>query len=669
MDVTRLAVAESAICKPKSGNEVRPGVRFFRPGLSFKLVCLVVSVSLVAVLASTLLLFNFQRRQLIANALAATTIVSNIIEANLHHAMLTDDWKMVDDVVQAVVAEQSIDTLRILDTQGIVGVSSRPGEVGKRFALSEPACQFCHVTESPPANKTVVFTSDAGRQALLNVNLIHNQPQCWACHTPDNRVLGLLMMEIPLSGLQDQLTEGLRRTGLLAAATFALLVGLMVLALSRYVIRPVNELARGVAEISAGNLDYQVQVTNQDELGELAESFDAMRQQLKISQAEMERREQELAILNDVALAATQLLDLQEIMDFALDTVVNMLGMAAGLIFLWDEATDRYTLRASHGVSRAQIDEIDRRRRAGSDITQTVADTGKEVFVADMAADGRFDNLWDNLQGRSFVKIPLMSKGAVVGVMELITPVERRVTERGVEFLKAVGREIGIAIENAQLYRQLRYLAVLEERDRLARELHDHLAQTLGYLNVKAAMTDDLLSGDQISQAHESLLDLKRVTKAVYTDVREAIFNLRTAVSSRIGLLPTLQDYLAEYRAHYGLDVRLIVSDEDAAEFSSEAASQLLRIIQEALTNVRKHAGATRAWVRFDQNGGYACVSIHDDGQGFDPAQAPGDGRQAFGLQIMRERAESVGGSLELDARPGQGTRVVVRVPLASQEG
>lgn len=836
MDVTRLAVSESAICEPKCGSEAGTGFRLFKPGLSFKLLFLVVSVSLISVLAFTFLLFGFQRRQMIDNAQSATAALSNAIESSLQHAMLTDDWTMDNDIVQAVVAERTIDTVRILDTQGVVGVSSRPGEVGERFDQTEPACQFCHLGGTPLTNKTVVFTSDAGHRVLLNVNLIQNEPQCWACHDPDNQILGLLMMETTLTDLRDQLTTGFRRMMLLAIATSALLVGLMVLALRRYVIQPVEELGKGVAEISAGNLDYQVQVAHHDELGELAESFDAMRRQLKASHAEMERREQELAILNEVGLAATQLLDLQEIMDFALDTVVNKLGMAAGLIYLWDEVTGRYTLRTSHGVSKAQIEEIDRRRWSGRDVTQEVAETGKEVFVADMASDARFHGVWDNLQGRSYVKLPLMSRGTVVGVMGLITPIGHCVTQRAVEFLKAVGREIGIAIdnallltdtrlreqqamtlyklgtkisaslalsevldavaksarellaadvglvglldegrqevvikaaagirgdalkgmripvcetalgsalvegqpimaeaydpdqptlhdgdsiadeqiasflavplqrgerfvglvevmtrhrrrflqrdaqllmrlahhvvvaiENAQLYRQLRYLAALEERDRLAREMHDHLAQGLGYLNVKASITDDLLSGGRIDEAQESLLELKKVTKVVYTDVREAIFNLRTAVSSGVGLLPTLQDYLAEYRAHYGVDVRLVIGDEDSAEFSTEVASQLLCIIQEALTNVRKHAGASRACVGCRQDGDQVCISIEDDGLGFDPAQVAEEDRQCFGLSIMRERAESVGGSLELDSQPGQGTRVVVRIPLTSK--
>ncbi len=111
----------------------------------------------------------------------------------------------------------------------------------------------------------------------------------------------------------------------------------------------------------------------------------------------------------------------------------------------------------------------------------------------------------------------------------------------------------------------------LREQRRLAREMHDHLSQALGYLNVKASLTSDLLSTGRDQQAQESLLELKRVAKKVYTDVRETIFNLRTVVSPRVGLIPTLRDYLADYRAHYGVEADLVFGDIDLVELMQDS--------------------------------------------------------------------------------------------------
>jgi two-component system nitrate/nitrite sensor histidine kinase NarX len=133
----------------------------------------------------------------------------------------------------------------------------------------------------------------------------------------------------------------------------------------------------------------------------------------------------------------------------------------------------------------------------------------------------------------------------------------------------------------------------------LAREMHDNLAQTLGYINLKASMADSELVLKQTNEARASLLELKRAAQEAYTDVRESIFNLRNAPASGDGLLAVLTNSLAEYRAQCGIEAQLYIADGRLAEFPVEVQVQVNRIIQEALTNVRKHSGASRAEVRF----------------------------------------------------------------------
>jgi nitrate/nitrite-specific signal transduction histidine kinase len=667
MDARRLAVSEAAICEPKYGGKAGISGSLFKPGLNFKILSFIIGVSLISVLAFAFLLFSFQRRQVIHNAQSATTALSNMVEASLHHAMLTDDWAMANDVVQAVVVEHTIDTVRILDTHGVVGLSSMPDEVGRRFDQMEPACQFCHLEGAPPSNKTTVFAPDSGRHVLLNVNLIENQSECLACHSPENQILGLLMIETPLTSVYDQFTADFWRIALLAIATFALLVGLMVPTLRKYIIQPVGALAKGVAEISAGNLDYHVQVASHDELGKLAQSFDAMRRQLKASRAELERDKQEATALYKLGTHISTSLALGKVLNAVAEAGRELLAADVGLVGLLDEEHHEIVMKAVAGIKADALKGM--RIPVGGQTSGSALDEGQPIVVEaydptqPIFHDG---DLIANEHIVSFLVVPLQRGERFLGVVEVMTRQRRPFQQREAQLLMRLAHHVVVAIENAQLYRQLGYLVALEERDRLAREMHDHLAQALGYLNVKAGMTVDLLAGGQIDQAHESLLELKKVTKVIYTDVREAIFNLRTAISARIGLLPTLQDYLAEYRAHYGVDARLVTPDEDSTQFSPEVAGQLLRVIQEALTNVRKHSEASKAWIRFKEEDDWAYISIEDDGNGFDLAQLTVAGRQCFGLQIMRERVESVGGSLELFSQPGHGTRVVVQAPLTS---
>jgi signal transduction histidine kinase len=272
--------------------------------------------------------------------------------------------------------------------------------------------------------------------------------------------------------------------------------------------------------------------------------------------------------------------------------------------------------------------------------------------------------LWDVEQITSALAVPLLRGDHPHGLIAVWTRVRRTFTEEEVRLLTRLAQQVVVAIENARLYRQVRYLAALEERDRLAREMHDNLAQALGYLNLKASLTSDLLAHGEADQARAGLVEMKQITREAYTDTREAIFNLRNTVSAGRDLMPMLREYLAEYRAHYGLDTQLVMDDTTTIEFSTDVAVQLSRIIQEALTNIRKHAQATRAWVRFDREGEQIRIVVEDNGQGFDLNATRADGEAHFGLQIMRERAASVGGTAELDPQIGRGTRVVIRVPL-----
>jgi nitrate/nitrite-specific signal transduction histidine kinase len=832
MDFPRLLPAKSVPALVKRLVPIHSIFSLFAARLSLKLLLIVVGVSLIGSLVSAFIVLTLQRQQIIGHAQATATRLGNAVEASLEHAMLTNDRAMASEIVQAIVSEEGIERIRVLDPKGVARISSTPAEIGEHFDRSQAACQACHTNGVRPDSPTTVFSSGTGQGVLLNVNLIRNQPQCAGCHDPQIEVLGLLMIEMPLTDVREQLAAGWWQIGLAELGASLVLVGLMLLALRKFVIRPVGELARGAAEIGGGNLDYQVRVTSQDELGELARTFDSMRQRLKASLAGLERRNQELSVLNEVALAASQLLDLQQILDLALDTVVNTLGLEAGCIYLLSEESGQLVRRTCRGIRQDSYQEIERlRQQASGALSEQVVRSGELIFIADMAAEDRLQGLWPDKKGRSYVNIPLKSKGAVVGTMALITYDGQPLTEREVEVLQVVGEEIGVAIdkalllaetrsrereattlyqlgmqlsssldlgqvlevvadsarqllaadigvvglleeerqamvvqatagartqrlkglrvpigeealasgrplireeyqpdlpiphakdvieaegvvsflavplqrgehpmgmvgvmmrqgrhftqhdvqlltrlahqvvvavENARLYQQVRRLAILEERDRLAREMHDYLAQALGYLNLKASLTSGLLSSHQIDQVEAGLLELKQVTKEIYTDVREAIFSLRTAASPGLGLLPTLRDYLEEYERHYGVQAELVV-DHDPGGFSPEVDVQVLRIIQEALTNVRKHAKTSRAWVCLEQEDSRLRITIEDDGRGFDPARVEWAGQRYFGLQIMRERAESVGGTLELDSRPGHGTRVTIWMPFLNE--
>jgi signal transduction histidine kinase len=189
--------------------------------------------------------------------------------------------------------------------------------------------------------------------------------------------------------------------------------------------------------------------------------------------------------------------------------------------------------------------------------------------------------------------------------------------------------------------------------------MHDGLAQALGLLHLK--LQGALGRTADAAAVAEALREMARIADDAYEDVRRSIFELRTFVSRGLGLVPTLTEYLHEFSAQNGIAVELGVAEGTFDPLPAACEVQAVRIIQEALANVRKHARAHRAHVRLQREGTWVRVSVEDDGMGWD--LRTGSDRLHFGLQTMRERAEAVGGRLEIDSAPGRGTRVVATLP------
>jgi signal transduction histidine kinase len=220
----------------------------------------------------------------------------------------------------------------------------------------------------------------------------------------------------------------------------------------------------------------------------------------------------------------------------------------------------------------------------------------------------------------------------------------------------------------AQIMAQQRALATLQERERLARELHDGAGQMFGYVSLQAQAIHKLVGNGQLTAAEEQLARLADVASAAHTDLRESILSLKAGAGASSGFLAALRQYAAAYQSNYGITVELSVagglSDDD---FAPDTTAHLLRVITEALTNARRHGGAGRVTVSLAREGDVARVTVADDGCGFDATQNGNSTGGHFGLAFMRERMAQVGGCLAIDSRPGVGTCVTLDVPLRAE--
>ena len=354
--------------------------------------------------------------------------------------------------------------------------------------------------------------------------------------------------------------------------------------------------------------------------------------------AEISLRNKQLTAVNGIAAAVSQSFDLQDILNQTLDRTLDALDADGGGIFLFGQAGCEPTTQLNRGLPERFV--------------ETVATMRLDTVIVGQTED------------RSFLTAPLKAKGRIVGVI-----CASRTTGPGFEtedgrLITAIGHQVGVAVENARLFCQVQNVAALEERERIAREMHDGIAQVVGFLNIKTRMAQQLAGSGKLEQAKVELAQMQKIVQEAYTDIRQSILSLRTARELERGLTAAIRDSASDFAEQNSIPVEVDLAEEREVSFSTEAEVQLVRIVQEALANVRKHSRANKVWIRLSRRDGDGLLSVEDDGIGFDLSQAEGRKRRCFGLETMRERAESVGARLEVVSIPGEGTRVQVRFPF-----
>lgn len=385
--------------------------------------------------------------------------------------------------------------------------------------------------------------------------------------------------------------------------------------------------------------------------------------------AEARRNEEIAQTLYQVGREVSTL-DLNTILEAVARGARQLLQADASFVGLWDTENERLDLTYTNGDAIRHVRGIKPPQNGPLALKSLLS--GEPVLIEGREKGTCTGNdascALASPERASLLAIPLHRGHRVHGLVYVCKCQTLRFSDGDIEMLRLLSRHVVTAIENALLYQQVRSLAVLEESERLSREMHDNLAPTLAHIKLSTSVIEQRLQQGNVAQAIEILCQLREIADRTYLDVREAIFNLRTEVTHGLRLSDTLRGYLEDYQAYLGLRTELDIADESLAVLPSDTAIQVLRIIQEALTNVRKHAGASQVAVRFVREGDHVLISVEDNGCGFDATWTDRHAKQHFGHEIMRERAESIGGALEIISGIGVGTRVLLRVPLP-QEG
>jgi two-component system nitrate/nitrite sensor histidine kinase NarX len=272
------------------------------------------------------------------------------------------------------------------------------------------------------------------------------------------------------------------------------------------------------------------------------------------------------------------------------------------------------------------------------------------------------------LDDRSTLRLSLVSPEQTLGELRVARQPDAPFSPREFGFLHSLGELAVIAVTSARMREGERQASILAERERIAREMHDSLAQVLGLIHLQLRALRGKVSQVDPQIVAASLTELADIAEEAYRDVREAILGLRESSRAERGLFDSLRAYLERYDHQAKIHTTLETEFEEEPHLSPQAEVHIIRVIQEALTNVRKHAAAANAVVRVKLVDGMVEFAIEDDGHGFDIGKAALDADGGFGLHAMRERMTLIGGTLAIDSAPGRGTRVVARVPSVSVE-
>jgi two-component system sensor histidine kinase DegS len=418
--------------------------------------------------------------------------------------------------------------------------------------------------------------------------------------------------------------------------------------------------------------------------------LEATQQQLKSQVQAIESSEKRLSAINATCAAISQSLEIQDVLDITADKVMEVTGLEVALVFLLDDESQELELKTYRGVPEDFTKGL-QGLKVGEGFNGQVAQTGEPLLVKDASQDPRLTrNVVKRERIQAELIVPLKTKDKVVGTLCVATRGSRQFSDNEVELLTTMGRQIGMAIENARLYqkehtmaeqttkvatmeKQLRenltfYLqqvtrAQEEERKRIARELHDDTAQELVALSRR--LDSFTSSASHLSTQDISYLEeLRQQTDRILDGVRRFSQDLRPSVLDDLGLLPALEWLTSDLTQHFGIDMAVGVLGS-LRRFPPETELTLFRIVQEALRNVWKHSEATRAWVAVEFSDDKTILTITDNGKGFELPERIEDLASAgrLGITGMQERAQLIGGRLTVQSELGKGTTITIEVP------
>ena len=653
--------------------------------LQIKVVLLAMVILLVTGLVSGGMMLYMERQASVQQFEQVATALAGAVQGSLEHSMLTGKLQPIQEALVYISAEAMVSEVVVLSPDGTIAASSQVADINRTMDGDE-------IRQALQTGEASVKTGEQnGQSRLWVITPVINQPECQDCHPPENNVLGAVQVNLDTTALDNQMKRQTIFFGALGILTLLVIGGGLTFVLRSMVLNPLSRLAESAERLSRGDYSTRAGSHRNDETGRLARTFNEMaesveerRQELEASRQELanwnmnleekiQRRTGELSALNAIITTISQSLDLDKVLNDALKKILTVLDMEAGVVHLLDEKTGQPVITSHRGIAPDYVQETGQ-LKPGEGIIGQVAQSGEPIFVNDPARimlsgkKGKF---------RSSISLPVKSKNKVLGTVSLASYSAKKFEPGMVRLLSAIGEALGIAVENARGTRSLEEAnkireqlleklisAQEEERRRIARELHDEASQSLAALALNLEDIADTLP-PEYHDIKNKLDTLQEHAIQTLGGIRNLALELRPSALDDLGLSMAIDWYAKDFLAKRGLDVSIEVTGSKT-KLPSYTETILFRIIQEALTNIVKHSGASQVKVRLQMSDTKAIVQVKDNGTGFDVEATlrRKSIRRKLGIHGMMERAALLGGTITIQSQPGYGSSLRVEVPV-----
>ena len=424
----------------------------------------------------------------------------------------------------------------------------------------------------------------------------------------------------------------------------------------RHITEPIQKLIQASEQVTAGQFKQRIEVKTGDEIETLADQFNLMSAKLDDSYSTLEKkvadRTRELAIMNSIISVASQSLDIQEILEEALNKTVEQMGFDAGASFKLEPASTTFLLVTHRGFDRTSALGLVNIDPIRSQVNMVNHQSKVTAFEIEDFHDETLRSQFAQSSYQMIVTVPLSSKGRNLGLFILGKRELLQLSSEELSLLSSISKQVGVAMENAHLYEKAEEGAIAAERHRLARELHDAVTQTLFSANLIADVIPRVWKRDP-EEGLRNLEELRQLTRGALAEMRTMLLEMRPESLERADIKSLITQLVDAFIGRVRIPVSLEIQGD--GKLSHEVKLVFYRVAQEALNNIAKHSGARQVNLHLDCQPDQLNLCIKDDGLGFDPNSITPD---HLGIAIMRERAVSIGASLRIESQLSQGTTI-----------